>query len=955
VSIEVSCTNPNCKKRYRLSSAATGKSVRCRACGETFIAASAATVVAAKDDEVLEPAWTEIPAPAAIPGVSAHSVTVSDQRVGRFVIRGKLGAGAFGTVYRAYDPQLDRVVALKVPNPGVMADAKRAERFLREAKAAANLRHPHIVPVFDAGQDGDTYYIASAFIKGQSLADTIPEGGTKFTRAARLVRELADALAYAHEQGIVHRDVKPQNVMVDEQDRVHLMDFGLAARHDEESRLTADGTVMGTAAYMAPEQAAGQTGEARAAFDQYAVGVVLYELLTGTVPFKGPVPVVIHNHLHTEPEPPRHLRPDVPRDLETICLKALSKRPEDRYPDCQELAADLRRWLEGEPVTARRRGVVERVARWVKKEPKLAAAATVIAVLLCAGAALSVVSAERARRDAQAQDRLRRDADAAAAQAEKDATAARDAEKKADEALGQARTAGASAVTEAERAKEALKTAEDERKQAEAARAKTAEALKTAEDEKKSAEQAKQTADDARKQAETALADLNKAQRAVAESAYPSQIRTASQLLDLKSYKEAEVVLGQCAKELRESEWHYLNLLCAARGKTGFPYAAYSYAAYAGASKEYALASLSTDGRRLAAFDPKALIVVLFDVNIDRARMTPGPLEYWGIAGANTGTDGGSETVRQIRVTGGALGRNETHLYLDWLPYEMVAAPRKGKKGNPFGDEKEEKVEEQWRLTAQKSGSTPRGLHCTEQGYVLAFVPGSAIQLSRKRHTVPANDAQVIGTTSRSMAVSGDGKWIATGEGYLYEVDWDPFPGNPLRPKANYLTPFQKRYAITAPQVGTLAVSSDGRVAFTEKGTGGLYVCDPVEVPPAKNGALPKLPAGTGGQPGMAGGPGMGGRPASGQVPAVRDVPGKWTNVNLLRFSRDGRRLAFIEGSYGPIYLVDTASGALLMTLRVGGGVLDIGFDAESRSVMAVTANGQLHVWYAFEPKAPKP
>jgi serine/threonine protein kinase len=232
-------------------------------------------------------------------------------RVGRFQVRQRLGAGAFGTVYRAYDPQLDREVAVKVPNSGVLADPRRVERFLREAKAAAQLRHPHIVPVFDAGRDGDTLYIASAFIHGRPLSETTEERGTDFPRAAKLVRELAEALAYAHEQGIVHRDVKPDNILVDDQDRVHLMDFGLAARQDETARLTNDGAVMGTPSYMAPEQAVGNTAEAGPAADQYAAGVVLYELLTGKVPFEGPVPVVLHNVIHTPPEPPSKFRPYV--------------------------------------------------------------------------------------------------------------------------------------------------------------------------------------------------------------------------------------------------------------------------------------------------------------------------------------------------------------------------------------------------------------------------------------------------------------------------------------------------------------------------------------------------------------------------------------------------------------------------------------------------------------------
>ena len=396
--IESRCANPECGKRYSVADTFAGKSVKCKACGETFVVSSAKQRTEA--DEVHEPAWGDAkPAPAP---VSAAAVTLNNT-VGRFVIRAKLGAGAFGTVYRAYDPQLEREVALKVPNPGVMTDAKRAERFLREAKAAARLRHPHIVPVFDAGKDGDQYYIASAFIDGKTLADDIPERGTDFARAARLARELAEALAYAHGEGIVHRDVKPQNVMIDKQGRLHLMDFGLAARQEEEARLTRDGTVMGTPSYMAPEQARGNSADVTPAADQYAVGVVLYELLTGKAPFKGPVATVLHNVIHTEPDAPHKRRTDVPKDLETICLKALSKRPEDRYDDCQALADDLRRWQESEPIAARRLRFAERAARWVQKKPATATAwgASALALLLVL-ATISVYSQYRAAEGARA-------------------------------------------------------------------------------------------------------------------------------------------------------------------------------------------------------------------------------------------------------------------------------------------------------------------------------------------------------------------------------------------------------------------------------------------------------------------------------------------------------------------------------------------------------------------------
>jgi serine/threonine protein kinase len=268
-------------------------------------------------------------------------------QVGRFVIRARLGAGAFATVYRAYDPQLDRDVALKVPYPGTLDSLRRIERFLGEARAAARLRHPHIVPVYDAGCDGPWHYIASAFIEGKTLAGLIDEGPIHFHRGAEIVRQLAEALAYAHKLGIVHRDVKPANILIDEQGQPCLTDFGLAFHRDAGGQMTPTGTILGTPSYMAPEQAGGKLGDPLPASDQYSLGAILYELLCGVPPFAGPPPIVIYNAVYQEPVPPRQRNPQAPVELERICLTALAKRPEDRYASCKALADALQQWREG--------------------------------------------------------------------------------------------------------------------------------------------------------------------------------------------------------------------------------------------------------------------------------------------------------------------------------------------------------------------------------------------------------------------------------------------------------------------------------------------------------------------------------------------------------------------------------------------------------------------------------
>lgn len=311
------------------------------------------------------------------------------RRLGPYELVAVLGRGSFGAVYKARDLSLDRWVAIKVPNAGALGTAEDQARFLREARAAAQLTHPAIVPVHTIADHGGMPYIVSEYIEARTLAALLAEDRLDWRRAAELAAQIADGLDYAHRQGVVHRDIKPQNILIDTQSLPHITDFGLAQRGDASILLTREGDVLGTPAYMSPEQAAGHAGQVDGRSDLYSLGVILYRMLTGELPFQGNARMVLHQVLTDEPRPPRRLDDQIPRDLETICLKTLAKEPHRRYAAAADCAADLRRFLKGEPILARPISRRERAWRWCRRNPLVAGLTTVVLLVLLIGTAVS--------------------------------------------------------------------------------------------------------------------------------------------------------------------------------------------------------------------------------------------------------------------------------------------------------------------------------------------------------------------------------------------------------------------------------------------------------------------------------------------------------------------------------------------------------------------------------------
>jgi len=357
-------------------------------------------------EEALAQTTPAMSTPPADPKTGAETLADDERErihyFGDYELLEEVARGGMGVIYKAQQTRLKRIVAVKMILGGRLASEQDVKRFLVEAEAAANLDHPGIVPVYEFGEHSGTHYFSMAFVDGPSLAERAGENALPPTEAAEVITKVAEAVAYAHRRGVVHRDLKPANVLIDHDGQPRITDFGLAKLTDADDELTQAGTIMGSVFYMPPEQAAGKTSLIGPAADIYALGAILYKLLTGHPPFQAPtVMEILKQVVEQEPVPPRRVNPRIPRDLETICLKCLQKDISRRFGSANELVEELERFERGEPIRSRPISRWEHVWRWCHRNPLPAT----LAAGLCAAVLLGVITATTLLNRARAEQR----------------------------------------------------------------------------------------------------------------------------------------------------------------------------------------------------------------------------------------------------------------------------------------------------------------------------------------------------------------------------------------------------------------------------------------------------------------------------------------------------------------------------------------------------------------------
>ncbi|MDE0867097.1 MAG: serine/threonine-protein kinase [Rubripirellula sp.] len=345
-------------------------------------------------------------------GMDFDEPAVTEFSVPGYEMLGKIGTGGMGVVYKARQTKLDRVVAIKTMRGGLSATQKDIDRFQTEAESAAKLLHPGIVAIHEVGEVDGRHFFSMDFVEGQNLDELIRDTSLSGERAARYLNSIAESIEVAHGHGILHRDLKPSNVLIDSSDRPRISDFGLAKRIASDSKHTATGQIIGTPSYMPPEQAIGDNENVGCRSDVYALGGLLYAMLTGRPPFRADSSVAtVMQVINDEPVPPRRLNSGIDQDLETICLKCLEKDPRVRYETAAEVANECQRFLNGHPIQARPISSVARGGRWCRRNPAIAILVAAFFVTLLLGTCISTYFAIRANENAIASNNHARNAE----------------------------------------------------------------------------------------------------------------------------------------------------------------------------------------------------------------------------------------------------------------------------------------------------------------------------------------------------------------------------------------------------------------------------------------------------------------------------------------------------------------------------------------------------------------